>query len=208
MLLQFRVKTLLTLHCLSPFHTTMCITELKSVIQRSFKPTPNTVEIDEVYDVKKWMKPHTPNLHDHLKAHQFKFEKNQQGYSKMFYKEWSIDPYWLPHTGISLLISYESSYAPAGKPLVIQPIFDPDVLEKLAHTTKKIRGYLQSSGVAEWWSEWMADARQYTQERSPKSPGMSSIFHDNYYISNVAFNFRSYYPRSIAKKSCCRNAYT
>jgi hypothetical protein len=156
----------------------MYILELKNGIQRSFHPRPETTEIEEVYAIKEWMKPNTPNLHDHLKAHQFKFEKNQQGHSKMFYKEWSIDPFWLPHSGISLLISCESSYTPIGKPLVIQPIFDPDVLEKVAHTMEKIRGYLQSSGVAEWWREWVANARQHTQECSPKSTGRSIIFNN------------------------------
>lgn len=80
--------------------------ELKSVIQQSYSPRPETYEIDEVYDVMEWMKPHTPNLHDHLKVHQFKFERNEHGHTKMFYKEWSTDPFWLPHSGISLLISH------------------------------------------------------------------------------------------------------
>lgn len=145
------------------------------VIKRSFKPTPDTAEIEEVYDIKKWMKPHTPNLHDHLKAHQFKFEKNQEGHSKMFYKEWSIDPFWLPHSGISLLIPYGSSNTPIGEPLVLQPTFDTDVLEKVAHTIEKIKAYLHTSGVAEWWSKWLVNAKKYMEECAPKSAGTFSV---------------------------------
>ena len=56
-----------------------------------------------VTDVKEWMKEGTPVLHDHLKAHLFKFERNGSGQCRMFYKEWSSDIYWLPDTHLSLL---------------------------------------------------------------------------------------------------------
>ena len=164
-----------TFYCYSPSTLLYYCIELKSVIQQSFTPRPETVEVDEVYDVKEWMTAHTPNLHDHLKAHQFKFEKNEQGHSKVFYKEWSIDPFWLPHSGISLLIPYELSLVPVGKPLVILPAFDSDILDKLAHTIEKIKGYLQTSGVDKWWSKWMVNAKKCTQECSPKPAGMFGL---------------------------------
>ena len=54
-----------------------------------------------------------PSSHDHLKAHQFKFERDELGECKMFYKEWSTDDYWLPQSGLSLLpagsVMYESA---------------------------------------------------------------------------------------------------
>lgn len=36
---------------------------------------PEVVIVTQVHDTKVWMSPHTPSLHDHLKAHQFKFQK-------------------------------------------------------------------------------------------------------------------------------------
>ena len=62
--------------------------------------TPEVLLVDHVHDPKMWMAPVVPNLHDHLKAHQFKFERNQAGVVHMFYKEWSSDQFWLPNTGL------------------------------------------------------------------------------------------------------------
>ena len=44
------------------------------------------------------MEPHVPSMHDHLKEHALKFIK-KEGITLMFYKEWSIDGYWLPNAG-------------------------------------------------------------------------------------------------------------
>ena len=76
---------------------------LAEVIKTSFTPEPTTLILDSVVDVKGWMKDVTPALHDHLKAHHFKFNRNEEGECKMFYKEWSTDKFWLPQSGLSLL---------------------------------------------------------------------------------------------------------
>jgi hypothetical protein len=36
------------------------------------------IEVSQEMDYKEWMAPHTPPLHDHLKAHQYKFVENEQ----------------------------------------------------------------------------------------------------------------------------------
>lgn len=84
-------------------HYYTLITALKEVIRGSFSPPPEVYEISRMLDMKAWMMPCIPPLHDHLKAHQFKFEK-QDGETRMFYKEWSSDEFWLPQSGINLLI--------------------------------------------------------------------------------------------------------
>ena len=78
-------------------------TDLAKVVQASFSPSPSTVILESVVDAKGWMQNVIPSLHDHLKAHQFKFQRNELGECKMFYKEWSCDDYWLPQGGLSLL---------------------------------------------------------------------------------------------------------
>ncbi len=55
--------------------------ELTRAIQASFTPEPITVVLDAVVDAKGWMADQTPALHDHLKAHQFKFERKEVGVS-------------------------------------------------------------------------------------------------------------------------------
>ena len=76
---------------------------LVGAVRSSFKEQPHVIELDTVVNAKRWMQDVTPVLHDHLKAHQFKFERNGNGECRLFYKEWSCDAYWLPDTGLSLL---------------------------------------------------------------------------------------------------------
>lgn len=77
--------------------------DLTKTIQSSFSPEPITVVLDAVVDTKGWMQDVTPALHDHLKAHQFRFKRDESGECKMYYKEWSTDSFWLPPAGLSLL---------------------------------------------------------------------------------------------------------
>ena len=77
--------------------------DLAESIQSSFTPQPSTVTLESVVDAKGWMQHVIPSLHDHLKAHQFKFQRNELGECRMFYKEWSTDNYWLPQSGLALL---------------------------------------------------------------------------------------------------------
>ena len=79
------------------------VSDLTKAIKSSFKHEQYVIELEVIVDAKGWMQEVTPVLHDHLKAHQFKFERNCNGECRMFYKEWSSDTYWLPDTGLSLL---------------------------------------------------------------------------------------------------------
>lgn len=77
--------------------------DLAKAIHSSFTPHPTVSILESVVDAKGWMQNVIPSLHDHLKAHQFKFQRNQNGECKMYYKEWNFDDYWLPQGGLSLL---------------------------------------------------------------------------------------------------------
>lgn len=105
------------------------------------------------------MKDQTQALHDHLKAHQFKFERNESGECQMFYKEWSTDTFWLPQTGLSLLPAGNS--VPTGLPKVVRPSYDPEKLAKIKATTQKIGAYLDKAGAASWWNSWFCEAQKY-----------------------------------------------
>ena len=95
-------------------------------------------------DAKGWMKDQTPALHDHLKAHQFKFVRNESGHCRMYYKEWSIDDYWLPQTGLAILPT--EIPVPTTKPKILMPCFDSDNLKKLDSTLQKLGGYMNKAG--------------------------------------------------------------
>ena len=106
------------------------------------------------------MSEQTLALHDHLKAHQFKFERNRAGEAQMYYKEWSTDSFWLPTGGLSILPT--NNPTPTKHPLVLQPFFDEDGLSKLAATVKKIEAYLDKAHAASWWRTWLEHASQQT----------------------------------------------
>ena len=53
--------------------------ELTQAIRALLTPEPMTLVLEGVVDAKGWMAEQTPALHDHLKAHQFKFERNDAG---------------------------------------------------------------------------------------------------------------------------------
>ena len=73
------------------------------VLKASFTPTPSVSILESVVDAKSWMQSVIPSLHDHLKAHQFKFQRNERDECRMYYKEWSVDDFWLPQGGLCLL---------------------------------------------------------------------------------------------------------
>lgn len=78
--------------------------DLQKVIRLSRSPPPLASVVNYVYDISTWLKPHIPDLHDHLKAHIFKLNKNDKGKVCMWYKEWSDDDLWLPDGGLPLLV--------------------------------------------------------------------------------------------------------
>ena len=86
------------------------------------------------------MREQTPPIHDHLKAHQFKFVHTQEG-TKMFYKEWSTDDCWLPQTGLAILPT--DNPIPTRQPQMIRPYYEPESIQKLEATLRKVSVALQ-----------------------------------------------------------------
>ena len=126
------------------------------------------VVLDSVTDVKDWMSNQIPLLHDHLKAHQFKFQRNESGECVMFYKEWSTDPIWLPQSGLSFLPN--GNTIPNKLPLIVTPYYDPENLKLLKNTLKKISGYLNKASISAsaWWTKWLEHAHQLNQRTKPQ----------------------------------------
>lgn len=142
------------------------MTELTSVIQSSFTPEPVVVVLKSVTDTKRWMHEQTPPLHDHLKAHQFKFIRNESEQCRMYYKEWSTDEFWLPQTGLVVLPVEKP--VPTSNPLMIQPYFDPENFKKLETTLRKVSVYLDKASVAGWWKSWLEESRKHMEPLQPQ----------------------------------------
>ena len=140
--------------------------ELSSAIHDSFKPNPEVIVLQNVIDAKGWMQDQTSPLHDHLKAHQFKFQRNCNGQCRMFYKEWSTDNFWLPQQGLSILPTGNST--PSFQPRLLSPCFDPEILKRLESTVHKISAYLDKAGTSTWWAGWLDTAKNHTNPQEPK----------------------------------------
>lgn len=93
-----------------------------------------------------------PALHDHLKAHQFKFVRVEGSGTRMFYKQWSSDESWLPECGMDLL---QNGYPTDSAPNNVLPSFDSDNYKKLESTISKVNAYLEKSGAKQWWTDFL-----------------------------------------------------
>lgn len=144
-----------------------CAAELTVAIENSFSPKPTVIVLDSVTETKKWMSEQTPSIHDHLKAHLFKFERNEVGECRMFFKEWSTDLFWLPQTGLAFLPS--NNAVPKQRPLLSSPCYDPECLKKLQVTVKKVGAYLDKAGASEWWEQWLTEANKYVEHKEPQA---------------------------------------
>lgn len=140
--------------------------DLVTAVQASLTPEPTLVVLENVVDAKTWMADQTPPLHDHLKAHQFKFERNSVGETKMFYKEWSTDTFWLPDGGLSMFPV--DNPIPKRDPKILVPFFDAETLGKIETTVAKVGAYLDRAGASSWWNSWFDKARKFTDRTDPQ----------------------------------------
>ena len=147
------------------------------VVRTSYIPEPFVEELTSVVDAKGWMKDQVPSLHDHLKAHQFKFECNEAGESRLFFKEWSTDKFWLPQTGLAILPA--ENPLPSQDPRVILPQYDPQDLKKLESTVQKTSAYLEKAGASTWWKSWLQDAWTHAE------PSTSQLLEGNNIMCDV-----------------------
>ena len=54
-------------------------TDLQNAFERcTSKPHPKSIKISKVYDIKKWLQPHSVDLHNHVQPHCFKFVRNEK----------------------------------------------------------------------------------------------------------------------------------
>ena len=91
----------------------------------------------------------------------------------MFYKEWSTDTFWAPETGLLLLPPEHS--VPTIDPQIFQPCFDPEQLQKLEVTIRKIGAYLEKkAGASTWWKLWLEEAWKNVKCSDPQA--MSGMY--------------------------------
>ena len=70
--------------------------DLMSLFQNSFTPNPVAELLTVMYNVKDWLLPINPHLHNISNPHAFVLSRNTVGSVVLKYKHWSRDETWLP----------------------------------------------------------------------------------------------------------------
>ena len=89
-----------------------CYAELEEAILNSDQRIIRVRQIEELYDIKAWIKPYINTPHGHTNPHNFLFRQSTSGRAEMLYRNWSSDP-WLPaapEPGLLLLKVSSSKY--------------------------------------------------------------------------------------------------
>ena len=59
---------------------------LRDLITSSYTPNPSTVYVDNIYDMKSWIRPYVTTFQHHGTPHVFRLKKNGKGEVEMMYR--------------------------------------------------------------------------------------------------------------------------
>ena len=93
------------LHSATQINLVILYLDLKQGVLQSDHQLQQVSEIDQVFDVKNWMKPQIETPSGHSNPHNFLFRLGETGKAEMFYRNWSSDE-WIPKApepGLQLL---------------------------------------------------------------------------------------------------------
>ena len=127
------------------------LTDLLRVIQKAYNPTPVTCSVENIHNVKTWLREYTAKFQHHSHPHAFRFKLNENGDVEMTYRPWAkaSRKEWYPEEGPFIVLSE----VPPGKPAILKPDLKKcpsvktmrDSIEKL-----KVR---MSANERGWWEK-------------------------------------------------------
>jgi hypothetical protein len=77
-------------------HVYILFSDLMSLFKESYTPAPFPVLLEMMFDVREWLQPVNPQLHNISNPHIFCLIKNAAGSAVLRYKQWSREKEWLP----------------------------------------------------------------------------------------------------------------
>ena len=127
---------------------------LRELIMSSYTPTPSTVYVDNIYDMKSWIRPYVAAFQHHGMPHVFRFTKNEKGEVEMVYRllAGGERKEWLPKEEPFVIMKD----MPPGYPSLLRPENTknsmPEAMEKaLDHLKSRLTG-----ADIEWWTSFIA----------------------------------------------------
>ncbi len=93
----------------------MSFPDLQALFKQCYTPAPVPVLLEEMFDVREWLKPVNPQLRNISNPHVFVLTKTATGSVLLRYKKWSRDKQWHPNyndaSGIEILKQVQSTLA-------------------------------------------------------------------------------------------------
>ena len=128
------------------------LTALRELITSSYTPNPSTVYVDNIYDMKSWIRPYVATFQHHGTPHVFRFTKNEKGEVEMVYRllAGGERKEWLPKQEPFVIMKD----MPPGYPSLLRPEntknVTPGTMERaLDHLKLNLTG-----ADIEWWKTW------------------------------------------------------
>ena len=98
------------------------------------------------------MAPYIPNIHDHVKAHQFKFVRGEKG-TKMFIRNGVLTPCGVLKVK-SIFLHHMNPVSLPYTPQVVPPLYDSEIVNKIETIISEIAAYLHKADALKWWKNW------------------------------------------------------
>ena len=92
---------------------------LRDLITSSYTPNPSTVYVDNIYDMKSWIRPYVATFQHHGTPHVFRLKKNGKGEVEMVYRLFAGGERkeWLPKEEPFIIMKD----MPSGYPSLLRP---------------------------------------------------------------------------------------
>ena len=164
--------------------------DLIQVIRGAYNPTPITCSVENIYNVKTWLRPFVPSLKHHSNPHAFRFKMKENGEVEMSYIPFAKSgrKQWLPEEGPIVLLKQ----VPPGKPSVIKPDMKkcPSV-EVIKDSVEKL-GVRMSSAQLDWWRKMAEDEERKRRQWESLTPDQYRKAEESFDL--VEFKFQNEDP--------------
>lgn len=130
---------------------------LRHLIPSSYTPHPSTVLMENIYDLKSWIRPFVATFQNHGSPHVFRFTKNERGEVEMVYRllAGGERKEWLPQEPFVIM-----SEMPQGFPSLLKPEntknATPEEMERALNHLKSRLTVTES----EWWTTFLAKEKE------------------------------------------------
>ena len=127
--------------------------DLLRVIQSAYSPTPVTCTVENIYDVKSWLREYTATFQHHSHPHAFHFKLNDNGDVEMTYRPWAKAKRkeWYPKERPFIILRD----IPPGKPSVLKPDLKKcPTVKTMTDCVNKLQ-IRMTTAQREWWETFI-----------------------------------------------------